>query len=47
MLIERQMEQMIRDLAAAQDARIRSVFTEAEIRANLWVIDQILARWLT
>ena len=37
------METRLRKLAAEQDAKIRTVLTDAEIRANDALIDQILA----
>lgn len=37
------MESRLRKLAAEQDAKIRTVLTDAEIRANDELIDQILA----
>jgi hypothetical protein len=34
----------LQKLAAEQDAKLRTVLTDAEIRANAKLIDQILAR---
>lgn len=35
---------LLQTLAAAHDAKLRTVLTDAEIRANAALIDQILAR---
>ena len=35
-------EQLIREIAAKHDAKLRTVMTDAELRANDALIDQIL-----